>query len=178
MKGVRFFWILVLVVAIGIAGVISYVFYEIRKDNEFGTYKVPAHLAHLQKPRKNLSTVQIDSLKHSMVGNEKIVVTGSGYNGYQFYYSHKKDEEGEIFIRGFESEREIELMKELLPERTRKAIKNANGEWNFYHSETPIHEGTFEKFYPVRFELWFKSKNGGKKYKLTDVEYLIDGWDF
>jgi hypothetical protein len=50
-------------------------------------------------------------------------------------------------------------------------------EFELYKGNTVIEEGTFEKYYPVRFELWFKSAQDGTEKKLTEKRYIIDGWD-
>ncbi|MGB0892714.1 MAG: hypothetical protein ACPGUU_10205, partial [Flavobacteriaceae bacterium] len=67
------------------------------------------------------------------------------------------------------------------PKRTKKKINFSRYENDAIEklliSGTNIHEGTFGKFYPVRFELWFESFRTKKKMKLTEFQLLIDGWD-
>ncbi len=178
LKIVRLFWVLVIIGVIGIISVLGYVAYQINKDNSFGSFEIPENFAHIKKPLEGYSEkVVMDSLEFLKPNTEKLLITGTGYNGYTFYYWHKPNKKGVIYIRGFESEREIELMEEELPKRTKKVIKLTKNRYQMYSSHTAIHEGTFFKYYPARFELWFESENGKEKTKLTEIEYLIDGWD-
>ena len=107
LKTVRIFWIAILIGVIGIIALLGYFFNEIEKDNDFGSFKIPNRLSHLKKPLERFSKSQVDSLKSISPTSEKLIITGTGYYGYDFYYWHKKENKGEIYIRGFESEREI-----------------------------------------------------------------------
>ena len=49
--------------------------------------------------------------------------------------------------------------------------------YKLYEGNTVIDEGTFDNYYPTRFELWFKSESSGIEKKLTEKNYVIDGWD-
>ncbi|MDF4221891.1 hypothetical protein PXC01_09875 [Maribacter sp. M208] len=177
LKAVRSFWVIVLIGFFGIIIAIGVLFNQVNEDNEFGSYKIPENLAHMKKTMEGFSKTEMDSLKLLKPETEKLIITGTGYGGYTFYYWHKSKQPGNLYIRGFESQREVELMEKELPKRTRKTVVSADGNYHLYTSETAIHEGTFEKFYPARFELWFESENGKEKEKLTEIEYLIDGWD-
>lgn len=177
LKIVKVFWIAVVIAVIGIITVIVVTWNQINEDQNFGSYEVPENLAHVRKPLEGFSKTEIDSLRLLKPKTEKLLITGTGYGGYTFYYWHKSEQKGKIYIRGFESQREIELMETVLPKRTEKIITKSDGTYHLYSSETAMHDGTFEKFYPARFELWFESQNGKEKSKLTEIEYLIDGWD-
>jgi hypothetical protein len=177
-KIVKAFWILGVIGVFGIIGVMGYIFYQINVDHNFGSFEIPENLSHMKKPLEGFSKkVERDSIEFLKPETEKLLITGTGYNGYTFYYWHKPNRKGKIFIRGFESQREIELMEKELPRRTEKIIKQTKEKYEMYSSNTSIHEGTFFKYYPARFELWFESENGEEKIKLTEIEYLIDGWD-
>ena len=91
---------------------------------------------------------------------------------------HKPTEKGEIYIKAFEITKNQRLSEWKLTNRTKNTITELSNDFKVFTGRTVIDEGTFEKFYPARFELWFKSAtDGNRKRKLTEKSYLIDGWD-
>ena len=151
--------------------------YDEYEDSKFYNISIPLEKNHLKKPAIQFSKQQFDSLNSVENETEKVVLVGNGYSGYDFFYWHKSDQKGIIFLRAYEITQEIELMKELLSERTKKKINNIDNKFQRYTAHSVIYEGTFEKYYPVRFELWFQSDDGKVMKKLSEVEYVIDGWD-
>lgn len=162
--GVIFFsWIFILI------------FYDYPQDS-FSNIKIPKNL-NFDKPIESLTNRQIDSLENKIVNEEEILVIGNGYNGYEFYVWHKPTELGTLYIKAFELTQNIQLSKEKLTSRTSHQINQLDTKFNLYKSKTVIDEGTFEKYYPVRFELWFKPKASDDERKVKKVYYVIDGWD-
>lgn len=146
-------------------------------DSKFYDIKIPDELKNLQRPVEGFSNRQIDSLKRTNSKVEKLIITGYGYGGYDFYFWHKSEQKGEIYIRAFELTQNVELMETELIERTKKRIDIIDNKYHFHQAHSVIFEGTFEKYYPTKFELWFKSDDGVLNKKITEVKYLIDGWD-
>ncbi|MFD0975418.1 hypothetical protein [Salinimicrobium gaetbulicola] len=149
---------------------------EAREEAKFLNVQIPGNMS-FEKPVEFLTDNQIDSLESMDVNQEKIVVVGNGYNGYDFYMWHKPTEKGEIYIKAFELTQYIQLSREILAKRTKNEVRDLSGDYKLYKGTSVIYEGTFSNFYPTRFELWFKSKSSGIEEKLTDKNYLIDGWD-
>ncbi len=160
--------------------IIIWLFYGLnaneKEEEKFLSIKIPKTM-NFDKPIEFLTTVQIDSLESIDVYHEKIVVVGNGYNGYDFYLWHKPTEKGEIFIKAFELTQNVQLTEDKLTERTKNEITDLDDAYNLYKGSSVIYEGTFSNFYPTRFELWFKSEDSGIEKKLTEKNYLIDGWD-
>ena len=153
-------------------------FYDDYQDYQFGSFEIPKKYEHLEKPIPYLNYAQKDSLHHIQKESQDLLVVGDGYNGYTFYSWYQPSSKGTLFIKGYETERNIELMPELLKDRTSIIIDATNNLYQLRSEETAIHEGTFDKFYPARFELWFQSNNNMlPAVKIIEKEYLIDGWD-
>ncbi len=153
-------------------------FYYTYQDHRFGTYEIPEKYEYLKKPIPYLNYAQKDSLHHIHKESNDLLVIGDGYSGYTFYSRYQPSSKGTLFIKGYETERNIELMPELLKDRTSIIIDATNNLYQLHSEETAIHEGTFDKFYPARFELWFQSNNEIlPAVKIIEKEYLIDGWD-
>ncbi|MFV8226902.1 hypothetical protein [Christiangramia aquimixticola] len=159
---------------------VFWLFFEILNDNEddkiYYGIEIPENMK-FDKPIEYLSFKQIDSLHNLKVEQEKILVIGSGYSGYDFYMWHKPDDKGKLFIKAFELTQNIQLSEWKLSTRTENEITKLENNYKIYTGSTVIDEGTFENFYPVRFELWFKSNQSGKEKKMTEKNYVIDGWD-
>ena len=125
-----------------------------------------------EKPNEELGYLNINSLTE-----DKIEITGNGYLGYNFHMYHKPMEKGEIYVKAIELTQNIELSEPKLENQTKNKISELSNNFMLYEGESLIYEGTFEQFYPVRFEMWFKSSETGIERKLAEKNYLIDGWD-
>ena len=90
---------------------------------------------------------------------------------------HRPTEKGEIYIKAFELTQNIQLSEWKLSNRTRNKISELGDNYKLYDGNTVIVEGTFKNYYPTRFELWFKSESSEIEKKLTEKNYVIDGWD-
>ena len=161
-------------------GFVFWLFFEIANENKgdeiFYNIKIPENL-NFDKPIESLTYQQIDSLTNIEVNDDKIVVIGDGYSGYDFYMWHKPTEKGELYIKAFELTQNIQLSELELSTRTENEITELGENYKLYIGNSLIYEGTFANYYPVRFELWFKPKNSEIEKKLTEKNYVIDGWD-
>lgn len=152
------------------------IWYYSWQDSKFYSIEIPES-ENYQKPTEYLNSKQLDSLKYLTVDSEKIEIIGTGYGGYDFYMWHKPTEKGEIYIKAFETTKNQRLSEWKLTNRTRNTISELSDDYKLFIGRTVIDEGTFEKYYPARFEFWFKSEKDGTEKKLTEKSYLIDGWD-
>jgi hypothetical protein len=132
---------------------------------------------NFSKPIEYLDFEGLDSLRKLEVQTDKIEVVGTGYSGYDFYIWHKPVEKGVLYLKVFELTKNNQISKQKVTARTKKLIDSIKNDFVLFESTTVIDEGTFEKYYPVRFELWFKSNQTKKVKLLTEKKYLIDGWD-
>ena len=152
------------------------IWYYSWQDSKFYDIEIPEG-ENYQKPTEYLNNKQLDSLKNLIVDSERIEIIGTGYGGYDFYMWHKPTEKGEIYIKAFETTTNQILSEWKLTNRTKNTISELSDDYKLFMGRTVIDEGTFEKYYPARFELWFKSEKDGIEKKLTEKYYLIDGWD-
>ena len=100
-------------------GFMFWLFFEIANENKgdeiFYNIEIPEKLK-FEKPILFLSNRQIDSLRNLKVEQEKILVIGNGYSGYDFYMWHKPSEKGELFIKAYELTKNIQLSEEIMKE--------------------------------------------------------------
>ncbi|WP_053989856.1 hypothetical protein [Mangrovimonas sp. TPBH4] len=160
--------VLILIPIIAFSGILIYDSYY---ESKFMNIEIPENM-RFEKPKEQLGYSNINSLTQ-----DRIEVTGNGYFGYNFHMWHKPIEKGEIYVKAIELTQNIELSKPELENRTKNKISDLSNDYKLYEGESLIYEGTFEQFYPVRFEMWFKSKETGIEKKLAEKKYLIDGWD-
>jgi hypothetical protein len=168
-------WLIIIVLA-GSVGWLTYVQIEYNNfESKFYNIQLPENLK-VEKPEETISDEKIDLISEN-IQDDTILVVGTGYSGYNFYYWHKPQKKGLIYIRAFEITQNTELSKEKLFSETTKEIESVSDEFKLYKANSLIYEGTFEKYYPVRFELWFQPEGDNKPIKLAETKYLIDGWD-
>ena len=172
----KIFLILAIIIGIVIISFIGLLSYDSYQESKFYNIEIHENLK-FEKPIEFLTNSQIDSLKKLKVNDDKLIVIGSGYGGYNFYMWHKPIEKGDIYIKAFELTQKVRLSEWKLSNRTKNTITKLSNEYQLYQGSTVIDEGTFENFYPTRFELWFKSEKSDIEKKLTEKSYLIDGWD-
>ncbi len=152
------------------------IWYYSWRDSKFYNIEIPDGEDY-EKPIEYLDNKELNSLKSLIVNSEKLQIVGTGYGGYDFYMWHKPTEKGEIYIKAFETTKNQRLSERKLTNRTKNTISELSDDYKLFTGSTVIDEGTFEKYYPVRFELWFKSAEDGTEKKLIEKSYLIDGWD-
>ncbi|MCD8413702.1 hypothetical protein [Tenacibaculum finnmarkense] len=145
--------------------------YDSYYESKFMNIDIPENM-RFEKPNEELGYLNINSLTE-----DKIEITGNGYFGYNFHMWHKPTEKGYVFVKAVELTQNIELSEPELENRTKNEISELSNNYVLYEGESLIYEGTFEQFYPVRFEMWFRSKETRTERKLAEKKYLIDGWD-
>jgi hypothetical protein len=149
---------------------------ENREESKFYDIEITDKFDY-PKPIEFLTKNQIDSLESINISEKKIIVIGNGYNGYDFYMWHKPTAKGKLYVKAYELTQKIELSETRLREGTKNEITEIGENYNLYTGNSLIYEGTFANYYPVRFELWFISEISGNEKKLTEINYVIDGWD-
>lgn len=97
---------------------------------------------------------------------------------YEYDVWVRKMDEGEVYLKAFEITKGTKLSEESLQRES--AIKIINPKHRLKRFGTihyfTIDEGDEGKPYAARFEVWFKSKNGGKERKLFSKNYKIEGY--
>ncbi|MBO6515902.1 MAG: hypothetical protein JJ975_05060 [Bacteroidia bacterium] len=142
--------------------------------SEWSFYDIQIPEGHTyEKPKLSFTDEVRDSLIKLSPVEARLEVIGSGFVGYQFYIWSYPKESGYLELRAYEITRERKLL--LRKDEVRKYVKQGKTELVKFH--TVVHEGSFEHYYPARFELWFEPDGGGSERKLDEVEYLIQGWD-
>ena len=167
---------ILLIIGLLFCGLIILFVTEDNHESEFYNIEIPENL-NFEKPKEFLSYKQIDSLKNLRVNQEKVLIVGDGYSGYDFYMWHKPTEKGELYIKAYELTQNIQLSESELSTRTKNEITELGENYKLYTGNSVIYEGTFSHYYPVQFELWFKPENSGIEKKLAKKNYVIDGWD-
>ena len=170
----------ILIIILLFIGFSFWLVFEISHDNDgdekFYNVEIPEKW-NFEKPKLFLTNRQIDSLEKLHVEKNKILIIGNGYSGYDFYMWHKPTEKGELYLKAYELTQNIQLSELTIRNRTKNEITELGNEYKLFTGNTVIYEGTFENFYPTRFELWFKSESSGVEKKLIEKNYVIDGWD-
>ena len=93
---------------------------------------------------------------------------------YNYYTDFQPTEIGSFYIKAFEVTSNDHLSEETM--KIRSKVKVENLEPKLYLGKFSIYEGSWGDKYGARIELWFEPLNGKKDYKITERNYVVEGW--
>ena len=93
---------------------------------------------------------------------------------YSYYTDYQPKESGNFYIKAFELTTNDRLSVDRMKERSK--IKIETFEQNEYEGEFTIYEGSWGDKYGSRIELWFQPSNGKDEYKITERNFIVEGW--
>ena len=93
---------------------------------------------------------------------------------YNYYTDFQPTEIGSFYIKAFEVTSNDHLSAERMKKRSKVKVENL--EPKLYLGEFSIYEGSWGDKYGARIELWFEPINGNKDYKITERNYVVEGW--
>ena len=94
---------------------------------------------------------------------------------YDINFNPKSD--GLVYLKIFEITNNTTLSTSSIKENTLIPVSVNNGYARFgLETDFKVYEGGFDKPYGFRFEVWFIPNNGLKEYKITESNYIIEGW--
>jgi len=83
-------------------------------------------------------------------------------------------ESGYFYIKAFELTSNDRLSGDRMKERSKIKVKTLGKEQ--YEGEFTIYEGSWGDKYGSRIELWFQPSKGKNEYKITERNYIVEGW--
>ena len=123
---------------------------------------------------ENMSEPDVDSLSEDSYLRLWNSIQGGVYE-YSFYYPSLPD--GEVFLSCFEVSENVELSPTRLPEASKVEVKDHTSFGQIANRQRfTIYEGDWEDYYAARIEVWHKDAATGKKTKLLDEVYRVEGW--
>jgi len=141
------------------------------------TYSPPDFYGtHKKIPENIVISEPLDSIPiQSDFNNNHFVLTGYGQPGiYKYYTDLKPKENGCIFIKAYEVTSNDKLSTSRLKERSKIKVDSIDS--GIFSNDFTIYEGSWGDKYGARFELWFDPKGDKPEYKLTERNYIIEGW--
>ena len=93
---------------------------------------------------------------------------------YNYYTDFQPTEIGSFYIKAFEVTSNDHLSAERMKNRSKVKVESL--EPKLYFAEFSIYEGSWGDKYGARIELWFEPLNGNKDYKVTERNYVVEGW--
>lgn len=134
----------------------------------YGAHKVIPNNIEISKP--------LDSIPENKEFETKdLVLSHSSQPGiYNFYTNIKPKELGGFYIKAFEITSNDILSEDRIKNQSK--IKVSSLEPKFYSGEFTIYEGSWGDKYAARIELWYEPQNKQKDYKITERNYIVEGW--
>jgi len=93
---------------------------------------------------------------------------------YIYYTDYQPKENGYFYIKAFEITSNDRLSADRIKERSKIIVENL--EKDEYQGEFTIYEGSWGDKYGSRIELWFQPSNGKDEYKITERNFIVEGW--
>lgn len=104
------------------------------------------------------------------------IANGTQSGIYDYYFWHRPKTLGTLYLKAFEVTQNLELSTERLQMHSEVEIKQLNETVELFTNGFTIYEGDWGQPYGARFEVWFKPDNGEPERKLTEKNYIIEGW--
>ena len=93
---------------------------------------------------------------------------------YKYYTDLKPNEKGYLYIKAFEITSNDQLSKDRLKERSK--IRVDSNDSGIFSKDFTIYEGSWGDKYGARIELWFDPVGDKPDYKLTERNFIVEGW--
>lgn len=130
---------------------------------------------------KNFDEVKKLLPEHSFKIGKPEFILKNGEGGKGIYTAEiwvNPGEEGYIYLKAFETTKNISLSEPRLKEDTNEYIGYSDDANEVYSSfvNFTIYEGDWGDYYLARFEVWFVSSKSGQERKLMEKVFKIEGW--
>lgn len=134
----------------------------------YGTHKKIPDNIEISEPIDSIPT-QRDYEKHDLI------LTVYGQPGiYEYYTDFIPTEPGHFYLKAFEITSGDKLSESRIKERTKISVDPMNR--NPLSADFTIYEGSWGDKYAARIELWFEPVSGESDYKITERNYIVEGW--
>lgn len=139
--------------------------------------KIPDNI-EIHEPKSEGWNVRPDSILHIDSTEFDFELYNSFQPGlYEYDLYIGKIDSGIVYLKVYEITKNERLSKERLTGRSSIRVGNPTLEIKRFGTKDDftIYEGDWGKPYAARFEVWYKSDKG-KERKLTEKNYIIEGW--
>ncbi|UUV21063.1 hypothetical protein [Paenimyroides aestuarii] len=134
----------------------------------YGAYKtIPKDIQIYEPISKELSNL-------TLIENDLILQQSHQPGIYNYYTTFNPKEAGTLYIKAFEITSNDRLSEERI--NMSSSINIEKIESKIYSGEFTIYEGSWGDKYGARIELWFKVKDNNVQYKITEKNYIVEGW--
>ncbi|MEM9675713.1 MAG: hypothetical protein AAF992_24185, partial [Bacteroidota bacterium] len=107
--------------------------------------------------------------------NYDLILTNDVQPGiYRYYTDYTPEETGYFYVKAYEITSNDILSRDRMKEQSKTQVNEE--EKKFFEGRFTIYEGSWGYKYGSRIELWFQPSNGQGEYKVTDRNYIVEGW--
>jgi hypothetical protein len=156
------------------------IYFAMAGDGFADPLRIPKNIS-LEKPidlfENNIACDSVRAIKKKATDFQLYCTGQPGIYTFDFWTG--KIDSGIIYLKATEITEGSQLSAEYLPNRSLLQIGNPSDTIMLFRLESDftIYEGDWGKPYAARFEVWFKSENGGNERKLLSKNYIIEGWE-
>jgi len=154
---------------LGIAGglfIFTSLIFTYAPPDYYGAHKeIPIGIEIYDTPEK--TTLPINFETHNLV------ISGWGGN-YSYYTNYQPSEKGCFHIKAYEITSNDRLSSYEINNSSKLVVDQLGKE--LYSGSFTIYEGDWGDKYGSRIELWFQPLMGKNEYKITERNFIVEGW--
>lgn len=106
--------------------------------------------------------------------NNFVLSSGFQPGMYNYHTNYKPTETGMFFIKAYEITSNDRLSEKRINYESKIIVNDLKK--SHFSGKFTIYEGSWGDKYASRIELWFKSQNSKKEFKITEKNYVVEGW--
>ncbi len=134
----------------------------------YGAHKELPDGIHFEEPLNEKPT-------REQFGEFELIVANSHQPGiYTYHTDHDPGEDGYFFVKAYEITSNDRLSGERMRERSK--VQFDGQVQKVLEGKFTIYEGSWGDKYGGRIELWFQPSSGKEEYKITERNYIVEGW--
>jgi len=107
--------------------------------------------------------------------NYDLMISNSVQPGiYNYYTDFVPNERGFFFIKAYEITSNDQLSESRIKQKSK--VEASGSVPAISQGEFTIYEGSWGDKYGSRIELWYHSEKGNKEFKITERNFIVEGW--
>jgi len=156
---------------LGITGFLLFyvsLIFTLSPPDYYGVHKEIPDNIHFDEPLSEKPT-------KNQLDNYDLILSHSVQPGiYSYYTDYSPKENGFFYIKAFEITSNDRLSENRMKEKSKIQIDKRREV--IFEGEFTIYEGSWGDKYGSRIELWFQPSNEKEEYKITERNYIVEGW--
>ena len=164
----KWYYLIPQILISGLLFVFVSIIFTFSPPDYYGANKVIPENLEIYEP------IETEPTKNELENFDLILASSFQPGIYNYYTDYQPTEIGSFYIKAFEVTSNDHLSAKRMKNRSKVKVEKL--EPKLYLGEFSIYEGSWGDKYGARIELWFEPLNGNKDFKITERNYVVEGW--